>query len=57
MVNIKRLGFIIVIFFMSQLVMANIQMPIQNYFNQWASQNEIVGAALAINDQIYIWLS
>ncbi|TAK71824.1 MAG: class A beta-lactamase-related serine hydrolase [Gammaproteobacteria bacterium] len=47
--------FILLIFFANQSAVANDSSRTQSYFNEWAKKNGIVGAALAVNDQIYLY--
>jgi D-alanyl-D-alanine carboxypeptidase len=56
MIKVKKLLVVIFIFFSTiQIVTARTSSPTQSYFNQWAKENEIVGATLAVNNKIYFY--
>lgn len=54
-ISIKILCFIILIFSVIQTAMADITSLTQSYFDKWAKENGIVGAALAINNEKYYY--
>lgn len=55
MVGTKKFLLVIFILSITQVVMAQHSLSIQSFFNRWAQKNGIIGAALAVNDQNYVY--
>jgi CubicO group peptidase (beta-lactamase class C family) len=55
MIILQKLLLMIFVFITCQTALANGINQTQTYFNQWAQQNKIVGAALAINNKSYVY--
>ena len=56
MINIRKsLLLISILFSLSPTIMADTSFSTQHYFNKWAKENAIVGAALAINNEKYFY--
>ncbi len=53
--TIKKLGLIILLFVYAQITLANTSSLIQAHFIQWAKKNNIVGAALAVDNKTYFY--
>ena len=55
MISTKKIWVIIFFFTIIQGARADTFSTTQTYFNKWAQKNEIIGAALAVNDKTYFY--
>jgi CubicO group peptidase (beta-lactamase class C family) len=55
MPSLQKLMLMFFLIIASQTALTNNANQTQTYFNQWAQQNKIVGAALAINNKSYVY--
>ncbi len=55
MISMKNISFTLLLFCMMQVTTAKVPSSTRTYFNQWAKENGIVGAALAVNDEMVFY--